>query len=77
MLWADTEFIREVAQDQQKMVLGMTASFGEIDPGTATTSSHTRSMSQKVIATAEVMDLCSAAPSMLSLSASKFTWEGR
>ena len=35
VLWADTELIREVAQDQQKMVLGMTASFGEIDPGTA------------------------------------------
>ena len=36
MLWADTELIHDVAQDQQKMVLGMTASFGEIDPGTAT-----------------------------------------
>lgn len=35
MLWADIKLIREVAQDKETMVLGMTASFGEIDSGTA------------------------------------------
>ncbi|KAL2051840.1 hypothetical protein ABVK25_007996 [Lepraria finkii] len=35
VLWAEIKLIREVAQDKETMVLGMTASFGEIDSGTA------------------------------------------